>query len=1366
MLRQGTIGHALSLEDGSRVYLDAVVVDKIKAKQDPPYFTIRECFAAADRLVVLTSPSLQLRLGQTIDVEGTISTLENGSRAIVDPTVHGYTDVDGKLLRHGPLIKGILGPTPWQWKVDLTGKTGTDRATGSVPIFPDTTPVQRPSYYPTIADIIAADSAQTPALGAQSYYPGIPEVQGLPDGSLVELECKRITGIGTETIGGIQFKYLDIADDLPAEDWIRAYCTADAATTDRVNRVSGQIRHVDTNAVICVDTGPGYDPQLLEGRLQTAAQGTIAFAKTLPDDSVVSIGGKLVIASRSDLSGGRFYVEEPTRTAGILVHYTGVSAYAARDSIVNISGVMDTLTSGERLIEAGTDGVTDTWNYIALAPLGMSNLAVGGGDFNVLTLGVSTPPGHGLNNTGVLVSAWGRVTGAYQSEKCFYIDDGSGLNDANTHAAIGLKVSWDWQNLVGWNPEIAAPVVGCVVGVTGISGMEAIPGNGRTRVLRPRSQGDISFYPPDTTPPDPGTVASPLCTGSSSITVSYAGVTDDYSGVNHVELYYKLGESGDWTYDASSQSAPTGSFSFTAPGEGTYYFGLQAADNADNWSDYPPTITCSTVYDPAFAEPDTDPTGRILEHIDYLYPGGPAMKSTIFDEDGSRFRQVINHYGNEGELLSVGGDAEPVTYTYNSLYQVTSIADGNSNTTTYTYDDDGDPNTYDFPLGFLKRIQYPGGDTIRFTEYDVAGRVLELIDPNGSVIQYGYDDPEDLPTDIIYPATPGLNAHFDYDPVYGLLTQVRDGSGMRGFAYDNRDVPVAITTTYTGLPARTVGYEFYPDGSLMTMTTPAGDFGYTYDAAGRPVGLTNPSDDDFSWNYLDNDWLLSQASPVAVTSYDHNTRGLLTSLSNKKTDQSLLSQFTAPSDNTGYDAMSNLLSLAANVPNVDQRHSGATTYTYSLRDQLLQEQSTRNQNYDFSFVYDDAGNPTTFEGATRTYNAKNQNTAFTYNANGNPISYNGNTLTYDAENRLTSFGTAMTAGYTCDGLRAWKESSSGRTYYLYSGWAPVCEMNASGTVTAVNTFGANGLLARQSGASDVFYTFDPQGSVSQVLDSTGAIAATQLYDAYGSLLYGTSSYPFGFGAKYGYYTDQETGLQLLTHRYYDPAEGRFLTRDPIGYTGGLNLYGYVANNPVNAADPSGFCGDNDRGFLADLNPFDPNSAWSRQARSIGDFYTGDWKGAAANSGWAMMQESNCSDAEFAAYAGTQVVAGGAALGAAGLGIAGAIGGASGSAGTTLAPLVGSGGTGVVYQWWMNGQTYIGRTTNLVARSADWVRQGVQDIVLIAENLSYAEMRGLEQLMIEINGGVSNPSLANAINGIAARNPNYNTFIDAAWNLFK
>jgi RHS repeat-associated protein len=55
----------------------------------------------------------------------------------------------------------------------------------------------------------------------------------------------------------------------------------------------------------------------------------------------------------------------------------------------------------------------------------------------------------------------------------------------------------------------------------------------------------------------------------------------------------------------------------------------------------------------------------------------------------------------------------------------------------------------------------------------------------------------------------------------------------------------------------------------------------------------------------------------------------------------------------------------------------------------------------------------------------------------------------------------------------------------------------------------------------------------------------------------------------GQYFDQETGLHYNYHRYYDPRSGRYLTPDPIGVNGGINLFSYVGNNPLKWFDPFG-----------------------------------------------------------------------------------------------------------------------------------------------------------------------------------------------------
>lgn len=76
------------------------------------------------------------------------------------------------------------------------------------------------------------------------------------------------------------------------------------------------------------------------------------------------------------------------------------------------------------------------------------------------------------------------------------------------------------------------------------------------------------------------------------------------------------------------------------------------------------------------------------------------------------------------------------------------------------------------------------------------------------------------------------------------------------------------------------------------------------------------------------------------------------------------------------------------------------------------------------------------------------------------------------------------------------------------------------------------------------------------------------YDSFGNI----KSTPFWVKQPYTYTArelDYETGLYYYRARYYDPKVGRFITRDPIGFGGGINVYAYVKNNPIRFKDPEG-----------------------------------------------------------------------------------------------------------------------------------------------------------------------------------------------------
>ncbi len=201
----------------------------------------------------------------------------------------------------------------------------------------------------------------------------------------------------------------------------------------------------------------------------------------------------------------------------------------------------------------------------------------------------------------------------------------------------------------------------------------------------------------------------------------------------------------------------------------------------------------------------------------------------------------------------------------------------------------------------------------------------------------------------------------------------------------------------------------------------------------------------------------------------------------------------------------------------------------------------------------------------------NANTSF--DLNGNMINDGTNTYQYDAEDRLVQInypGTGNNTQIFYDGLGHWvkaietiNNATTSVIQYLWNGNNLIEERDGSGNVLR-RFFN----LGEQINGTNYYYVKDHLGSIRQMTDNSGNIVYQADYDAYGraTVTINTVTPAFGYA---GYYVHNRSGLNLTVHRAYSPTFGRWLNRDPIGEAGGINLYGYVDGDPVDAIDPLG-----------------------------------------------------------------------------------------------------------------------------------------------------------------------------------------------------
>jgi RHS repeat-associated protein len=196
-------------------------------------------------------------------------------------------------------------------------------------------------------------------------------------------------------------------------------------------------------------------------------------------------------------------------------------------------------------------------------------------------------------------------------------------------------------------------------------------------------------------------------------------------------------------------------------------------------------------------------------------------------------------------------------------------------------------------------------------------------------------------------------------------------------------------------------------------------------------------------------------------------------------------------------------------------------------------------------------------------------------ANGNLLSDGTRTFTWDAENRLVSVTAGTHASeFSYDGLsrrvRILEKDNGSTTSdkrFLWCG-RRICEERDSSGATVTKRFFSQGTHETAGGGTSFFYARDHLGSIREMTDSAGVLRARYDYSPWGQRqkLSGDKDADFGYT---GHYEHAASGLTLTLYRAYDRERGRWLSEDPIGLEGGINLYDYTDGNPIGRVDPDG-----------------------------------------------------------------------------------------------------------------------------------------------------------------------------------------------------
>lgn len=502
-------------------------------------------------------------------------------------------------------------------------------------------------------------------------------------------------------------------------------------------------------------------------------------------------------------------------------------------------------------------------------------------------------------------------------------------------------------------------------------------------------------------------------------------------------------------------------------------------------------------------------------------------RSTSYTYDG--LKRLISSVNNEGGLSR---------FVYDKNDNLLQFLDPNSNATSFEYDGDDR----------MVSKTYADGKGLSFA-YDDKGRVKTRTDAHGITTTYSYNINDDL-TGVAYSDdTPDVTYSYD---TYGRITQRQDGIGTYQFSYDSNSRMTSVDGPWEN---DTISYQYDVLGRRTSMSVEGSEpVTYEYDRLNRLTAI-HVGEQSYTYNYSDTSPMVQSLTRPngSVTTYDYDLSNRLTAITNKTSSNEIVNKFAYTYNAQGIRDSETVTNGEA----ITSFQEGLKTYNYNALNQLLNV-----TNPDQTFSYDANGNMTT--GYT-------------------PDGYQF-TAAYDAENRLKSLEFTDSSGviyktiyrYSGDNflaeIKTYTNASLVKTTHIIrKGFLAVQERDANNTVHRGYVWGPNmgggigGLLTLKQDGQNFFYLYDGKGNVTTLLNSSQNVVMAYRYSTFGSLMTKTGSIeqPFLFSTKR---YDAASGLSYYGYRFYSSMTKRWMTKDPLGEQGGINLYGFIAGNPVNNVD--------------------------------------------------------------------------------------------------------------------------------------------------------------------------------------------------------